>query len=155
MRNPLGPLYIVNLINQIVGKTLLASLTDNPTVFNTVWDVYKVIGRTLEEALQLMTPATLAGIIIYSDRNVVVGEPRITRYQAMAFVPKKPFYGQGFLEDFEDKVFHGYSGRNLLEKAALATLLMIIVDMIKQYEYRLDFELDVEERIGEFRRRHG
>ena len=148
MRNP-DPQYIVNLITNILGKRMIGHLTDQ--VLETVWQVYAVVGPTLVQALEGMSVETLARIIEYDDWDVkIAGVSRrkhniaLTPNNLEVLDPKNratPLFPKGCPEG----ILSHLGGRMLLERAALVTLLTIIVDMINQEWYKADREIEAEE----------
>ena len=147
MRNP-NPEYIVNLITNILGKRMIGHLTDQ--VLETVWQVYAVVGPTLVKALEGMSVETLARIIECGSWDVKIAgvserkhNIALTPNNLQVLDPKNrvtplfPHCPEGILS--------GLGGRKLLERAALVTLLTIIVDMINQEWYKADREIEAEE----------
>ena len=139
MRNP-SPEYIVNLITQLISADTLKSLTDHWLDYPSLWASQRVVGRTIESKLDSMRTETLVGIIEYSDVLVPVGKPPITRRERLQ---------RYFDPTTEWPTGMKSSGRALLHELAFVTLLMIIMDMIKQEEYKIDDELMAEEREQE------
>ncbi|MEK7539565.1 MAG: hypothetical protein AAB595_02940 [Patescibacteria group bacterium] len=139
MRNP-NPEYIVNLITQLIGADILKSLADHWLDYPSLWAIQQVVGRTIESKLDSMRTETLAGIIEYSDVLVPVGKPLIRRCERLQnYFDQTTKWPPGMKS----------SGRALLHELAFVTLLMIIMDMIKQEEYKVDNELIAEEREWE------
>lgn len=153
MRTP-DPKYIVNLINQIIGKGLITHIANRFDLYPTVWRLYETVGYTLEQHLDTMNSGTLAEIIEYGDTRVSVGVLPIKRREHMDRLATKdcPFSG---LQFNEHNLFNGLTGRELLEKAALFTILVVIMDMTHQEEYKVDDEVLAEEKKSEeLTRRH-
>jgi len=146
MRNP-DPEYIINLINNFVGQTQIGRLTDHPDIYTNVWSLYPVIGCTIETRLKSANAETLGRIIQYSDWNILVGKPHLMRKQCMGTVVNdlKIGFPTPLFPRVTEGLFHGLCGRKLLERAALVTILMIIVDMIQQEWYKADREIEAEE----------
>ena len=138
------PQYIVNLINQIVGRDVICIMALNSNKFNTVWDVYGQVGHKLVRALSQMNPETLVGIGFYSDHHATVGKPPIMRRQKL----RTCFEGLDVKSAEIIGAFHGLSGRDLFEAVALITLLMVVVDLIRQPLYKSTEELNELEEIG-------
>ncbi|MFA6273185.1 MAG: hypothetical protein WC673_01690 [Candidatus Paceibacterota bacterium] len=155
MRNP-DPQYIVNLINNFVGQAQIGRLTNYPDKYTSVWSLYPVIGCTIEARLKSSNAETLGRIIEYSDWNVWVGKPRLERKQCMGTVVNdlKTGFPTPLFPLLPNGLCHGLCGRELLERAALVTILMIIVDMIQQEWYKMDRELEADEKEQEHRRQY-
>jgi hypothetical protein len=148
MRKP-DPKYIVNLINQIVGKYLIYHITERFDLYPTVWRIYETVGPRIEQFLRGVTFEKLAQIIEYGNTSVAVDIPPIKRRERMSRIElaQCPFMTE--LSFTKNAVLNGLAGRELLERAALLSILVVIMDMTHQEEYRVDDELRSEELENE------
>jgi hypothetical protein len=154
MRTP-DPLYIVNLINQIVGKALLRHIEAHFELYPTVWRIYEAVGPTVENHIIDMNPATLARIIEYGDCKVAVGVPPIKRQAHLNYLSLDQQISVTGRSFSPGALFNGIIGRRLLEEAAVMSILTVIMDMTHQEEYRFDEEHMREEReMEELLQRH-
>jgi hypothetical protein len=150
MRIP-NPEYIVRLINNFVGTAQIRELTDEHPEYENIWLLYPIIGRAVKEKLKLLNVETLGKIIEYSDWQVRIGKPYIERQQCMAAIAndigirKEPLSLHPLFPALPKGLCHGLFGRELLERVALVTILMIVVDMIQQEWYKKSRELEAEE----------
>lgn len=126
--------YIVNLAEQIVGKQIISGLKDRGTT--EPHDLLLLLSPQIQAKVEKMTPETLGRICAcgFYPGGSRAREPLPNE---IGFVPSTDFIcGTGIRDVHPDYFGSGRSGRQLLEKIAIATIVATVNDIIHQEEYQ-------------------
>ncbi len=121
--------YIVNVVEQLVGKHLMQGILSTAEQLSTPYELKPLLEPQLKPKLAKMSAETLGRIIQYSDvdfrshnSTLICREPILDRYASTQVSELLA-------------CFSVWPGHHLLEYLALLTILAVIFDMSKQLEY--------------------